>query len=200
MNVCSFGWGKGKTTFAQTRRHACRRQGCALRGVRRHVCSCSLSHTYTHKCQTHITCTHTHTHTYTHTHTHIHTHPHTCTTHSHYTHVYTHTHTYAHTHTHILEQIVLFFLQSFLSEVGFEFIFRGEKNMTPSHSCTGVVSFYAIPDPVQRSKRQLHRSLGPIPSPEPTTPSVVATFASKPSTLNGDISGVYHGVELTAVL
>ncbi|XP_076467906.1 uncharacterized protein LOC143298812 isoform X2 [Babylonia areolata] len=42
---------------------------------------------------------------------------------------------------------------------------------------------------VQRSKRQLHRSLGPIPSPEPTTPSVVATFASKPSTLNGDISG-----------
>ena len=72
--------------------------------------------------------------------------------------------------------------------------------MTPSHYCTGVVSFCAIPDPVQRSKRQLHRSLGPIPSPEPTTPSVVATFASKPSTLNGDISGVYHGVELTAVL
>ncbi|KAL8581008.1 hypothetical protein ACOMHN_048042 [Nucella lapillus] len=42
---------------------------------------------------------------------------------------------------------------------------------------------------VQRSKRQLHRSLGPIPSPEPTTPSVVATFAAKPSTLNGDLSG-----------
>ncbi|KAK7097674.1 hypothetical protein V1264_004618 [Littorina saxatilis] len=44
-------------------------------------------------------------------------------------------------------------------------------------------------NPVQRSKRQLHRSLGPIPSPEPTTPSVVATFANKPSILNGDISG-----------
>ncbi|KAK7482554.1 hypothetical protein BaRGS_00026155, partial [Batillaria attramentaria] len=41
----------------------------------------------------------------------------------------------------------------------------------------------------QRSRRQLFKSLGPIPSPEPTTPSVVATYASRPSTLNGDISG-----------
>ena len=157
----------------------------------------ALSHTRTHTSAKHTL--HAHTHIHIHTHTHIHTHPHTCTTHSHYTHVYTHTHICTHTHTHSGTNSALF-LQSFLSEVGFEFIFRGEKNMTPSHSCTGVVSFYAIPDPVQRSKRQLHRSLGPIPSPEPTTPSVVATFASKPSTLNGDISGVYHGVELTAVL
>ncbi|GFO47485.1 nuclear factor related to kappa-b-binding protein [Plakobranchus ocellatus] len=34
--------------------------------------------------------------------------------------------------------------------------------------------------PVQRSRRQLFKSLGPIPSPEPTLPSVVATFAAKP--------------------
>ncbi|RUS69820.1 hypothetical protein EGW08_022416 [Elysia chlorotica] len=33
---------------------------------------------------------------------------------------------------------------------------------------------------VQRSRRQLFKSLGPIPSPEPTIPSVLATYASKP--------------------
>lgn len=37
--------------------------------------------------------------------------------------------------------------------------------------------------PVQRSRRQLFKSLGPIPSPEPTIPSVLATYASKPSVL-----------------
>ena len=71
--------------------------------------------------------------------------------------------------------------------------------MTVSPSwCNGIVSVSADSDPVQRSKRQLHRSLGPIPSPEPTTPSVVATFATKPSILNGDISGVYDGVHCAA--
>ncbi|XP_067662843.1 nuclear factor related to kappa-B-binding protein-like [Haliotis asinina] len=43
--------------------------------------------------------------------------------------------------------------------------------------------------PVQRSRRQLFKSLGPIPSPEPTTPSVLATFAAKPPVVNGDVAG-----------
>ncbi|KAJ8298010.1 hypothetical protein KUTeg_024541 [Tegillarca granosa] len=44
-----------------------------------------------------------------------------------------------------------------------------------------------LKDLVQRSKKQLFKSLCPIPSPEPTHPSVVSTFAAKP-TVNGDIS------------
>ena len=41
--------------------------------------------------------------------------------------------------------------------------------------------------PVQRSKKQLFKSLCPIPSPEPTIPSVQATFSAKPSSLtNGE--------------
>ncbi|KAK6173405.1 hypothetical protein SNE40_016863 [Patella caerulea] len=43
--------------------------------------------------------------------------------------------------------------------------------------------------PVQRSRRQLFKSLGPIPSPDPTIPSVLATFASKPVLVNGDAPG-----------
>uniref|UniRef100_A0A2C9K0B7 DEUBAD domain-containing protein n=1 Tax=Biomphalaria glabrata TaxID=6526 RepID=A0A2C9K0B7_BIOGL len=46
--------------------------------------------------------------------------------------------------------------------------------------------------PVQRSRRQLFKSLGPIPSPEPTLPSVVSTFASKPSLVNGDLNTLNH--------
>ncbi|CAL1539986.1 unnamed protein product [Lymnaea stagnalis] len=46
--------------------------------------------------------------------------------------------------------------------------------------------------PVQRSRRQLFKSLGPIPSPEPTLPSVVSTFASKPSMVNGDLGALNH--------
>ncbi|KAH9523125.1 hypothetical protein Btru_065882 [Bulinus truncatus] len=46
--------------------------------------------------------------------------------------------------------------------------------------------------PVQKSRRQLFKSLGPIPSPEPTLPSVVSTFASKPSLVNGELSSVNH--------
>ena len=41
--------------------------------------------------------------------------------------------------------------------------------------------------PVQRSKKQLFKSLCPIPSPEPTVPSVQATFSAKPTCLtNGE--------------
>ena len=41
--------------------------------------------------------------------------------------------------------------------------------------------------PVQRSKKQLFKSLCPIPSPEPTIPSVQATFSAKPTCLtNGE--------------
>ncbi|KAK3610163.1 hypothetical protein CHS0354_039947 [Potamilus streckersoni] len=43
--------------------------------------------------------------------------------------------------------------------------------------------------PVQRSKKQLFKSLCPIPSPEPTTPSVLATFAAKPSSVDGEDCG-----------
>lgn len=46
--------------------------------------------------------------------------------------------------------------------------------------------------PVQRSRRQLFKSLGPIPSPEPTLPSVVSTFASKPQLINGDLGHADH--------
>jgi len=42
--------------------------------------------------------------------------------------------------------------------------------------------------PAQRGKKQLFKSLCPIPSPEPTVPSVIATFSPKP-TLNGNVSG-----------
>ncbi|KAJ8297540.1 hypothetical protein KUTeg_024071 [Tegillarca granosa] len=38
-----------------------------------------------------------------------------------------------------------------------------------------------LKDLVQRSKKQLFKSLCPIPSPEPTHPSVVSTFAAKPT-------------------
>ncbi|GFR66708.1 nuclear factor related to kappa-B-binding protein [Elysia marginata] len=56
--------------------------------------------------------------------------------------------------------------------------------------------------PVQRSRRQLFKSLGPIPSPEPTIPSVLATYATKPVVpppsssiplVNGDAH--HHGPE-----
>ncbi|OWF51166.1 Nuclear factor related to kappa-B-binding protein [Mizuhopecten yessoensis] len=43
--------------------------------------------------------------------------------------------------------------------------------------------------PAQRGKKQLFKSLCPIPSPEPTIPSVVATFSAKP-TVNGDVTEV----------
>ncbi|XP_071126150.1 nuclear factor related to kappa-B-binding protein-like isoform X1 [Mytilus edulis] len=42
-------------------------------------------------------------------------------------------------------------------------------------------------NPAQKSKKQLFKSLCPIPSPEPTIPSVVATYDVKPS-LNGDLT------------
>ena len=42
--------------------------------------------------------------------------------------------------------------------------------------------------PVQRGKKQLFKSLCPIPSPEATHPSVVSTFSPKP-VMNGDVSG-----------
>lgn len=42
-------------------------------------------------------------------------------------------------------------------------------------------------NPAQKSKKQLFKSLCPIPSPEPTIPSVVATYDVKPS-LNGDVT------------
>lgn len=41
--------------------------------------------------------------------------------------------------------------------------------------------------PVDRSKQQLFKSLNPVPSPEPVTPSVHATYAAKLEFVNGDI-------------
>lgn len=43
----------------------------------------------------------------------------------------------------------------------------------------------------QGSRKQLFKSSCPVPSPEPTVPSVVHTFSSKPMLVNGDITG--HG-------
>lgn len=39
----------------------------------------------------------------------------------------------------------------------------------------------------QKSKKQLFKSLNPVPSPEPVTPSVHATYAAKSEYANGDI-------------
>ena len=41
----------------------------------------------------------------------------------------------------------------------------------------------------QRSRKQLFKSSCPVPSPEPTIPSVVHTFSPKPPLVNGDITG-----------
>ncbi|CAG5123590.1 unnamed protein product, partial [Candidula unifasciata] len=51
--------------------------------------------------------------------------------------------------------------------------------------------------PVQRSRRQLFKSLGPIPSPEPTLPSVVSTFATKPQMVNGDLGHNDHSLDMS---
>nr|XP_048774007.1 nuclear factor related to kappa-B-binding protein-like isoform X2 [Ostrea edulis]XP_056012397.1 nuclear factor related to kappa-B-binding protein-like isoform X2 [Ostrea edulis] len=40
----------------------------------------------------------------------------------------------------------------------------------------------------QRMKKQLFKSVYPLPSPDPTIPSVVHTFSSKPLLVNGDIT------------
>ncbi|XP_053398532.1 nuclear factor related to kappa-B-binding protein-like isoform X2 [Mercenaria mercenaria] len=41
--------------------------------------------------------------------------------------------------------------------------------------------------PVDRSKQQLFKSLNPVPSPEPVTPSVHSTYAAKLEYVNGDV-------------
>lgn len=45
-----------------------------------------------------------------------------------------------------------------------------------------------ISDPALLSKKQLFKALYPIPSPEPTIPNVMATYAAKPA-INGDSMG-----------
>ncbi|XP_061165469.1 nuclear factor related to kappa-B-binding protein-like [Saccostrea echinata] len=45
----------------------------------------------------------------------------------------------------------------------------------------------------QKTRKQLFKSMHPLPSPEPTIPSVVHTFSSKPVVVNGDITGFGEG-------
>ena len=59
--------------------------------------------------------------------------------------------------------------------------------------CRICDNIFFITDPAQKSKKQLFKSLCPIPSPEPTIPSVVATYDVKPS-LNGDLSSKFNQI------
>ena len=62
-----------------------------------------------------------------------------------------------------------------------------------------TLTFSCFTDPAQKSKKQLFKSLCPIPSPEPTIPAVIATYDVKPS-LNGDLSSKFVKHEIKQLI